>query len=34
VYVFGGMDDERAEQMSLWKWDLSKEEGFEAVHYR
>ncbi len=34
VYVFGGMDDERAEQMSLCRWDLSKEEGFEHVHYR
>ena len=34
VYVFGGMDEERAEQMCLWRWDLGKDEGFELVHYR
>lgn len=34
VYAFGGMDEERAEQMLLWKWDLSKDEGFEVVQYR
>ena len=34
VYVFGGMDEERAEQMCLWRWDLGKDEGFEIVHYR
>ncbi|CAL8470672.1 g10214 [Coccomyxa elongata] len=34
VYVFGGMDDERSEHMSMWKWDLSKDEGFEPVTYR
>ena len=34
VYVFGGMDDERSEHMSMWKWDLSKDEGFEPVSYR
>ena len=34
VYVFGGMDDERAEHMSMWKWDLSKDEGFQPVTYR
>jgi hypothetical protein len=34
VYVFGGMDDERAEHMSMWKWDLSGDEGFEPVTYR
>jgi hypothetical protein len=34
VYVFGGMDDERTEHMSMWKWDLTKDEGFEPVSYR
>ena len=34
VYVFGGMDEERAEHMSAWKWDLSSDEGFEPVTYR
>lgn len=34
VYVFGGMDEERAEHMSTWKWDLSCDEGFQPVTYR
>lgn len=34
LYVFGGMDDERQEQLRLWRWNLNSEEGFEAVTYR
>lgn len=34
LYVFGGMDDERQEQMHLWRWNLNAEEGFEAITYR
>ena len=34
LYVFGGMDDERQEQMSMWRWNLSAEEGFEVFPYR
>ena len=34
MYAFGGMDDERQEQMTLWKWDLNADTGFAIVHYR
>lgn len=31
IYVFGGMDEDRAEHMYMWKWDLSSDMGFEPV---
>lgn len=34
IYVFGGMDEERAEHMYLYRWDLSSDIGFEAITYR
>ncbi len=34
IYVFGGMDEERAEHMYLWRWDLSSEAGFEPITHR
>lgn len=34
IYVFGGMDEERAEHMSLYRWDLSSDVGFELITYR
>ncbi|KAK9787629.1 hypothetical protein WJX73_006766 [Symbiochloris irregularis] len=34
LYVFGGMDEERQEQMTMWRWNLSAEEGFESITYR
>ena len=34
IYVFGGMDEERAEHMYLWRWDLSSEIGFEPITHR
>lgn len=34
IYVFGGMDEERAEHMFLYRWDLSSDVGFELITYR
>ena len=34
IYVFGGMDEERAEHMYLYRWDLSSDIGFEPITYR
>ena len=34
IYVFGGMDEERAEHMYLFRWDLSSDIGFEPITYR
>lgn len=34
IYVFGGMDEERAEHMYLWRWDLSSDIGFEPITHR
>ena len=34
IYVFGGMDEDRAEHMYLWRWNLSSEVGFEPITHR
>ena len=34
IYVFGGMDEERAEHMHMWRWNLNNDVGFEIVTMR
>lgn len=34
IYVFGGMNEERAEHMAMWRWDLGCDDGFVEVAYR
>ena len=34
VYVYGGLDAERNEHMTLWRWDTSAESSFHLVHMR
>ena len=33
ILVYGGMDKERRETNSLWKWDLTSEIGFQPVAF-
>lgn len=33
IFVYGGMDKERRETNSLWKWDFASELGFQRVDF-